>query len=130
MKLRTGYEGRKALKHRSLCNYYTNLVCYLYFCGVDHKKLLPQSERPWVDDGTPECYNEKKLQQFFFQCVDERDNLAFTFLWRTGTRESEMTRLKWEDLDLGLTPVVNFPKTITKTRKARTVPWRQTWRPG
>jgi hypothetical protein len=34
------------LAHRSVCNVYILIACFLKFCGVDHKTLLPQNERP------------------------------------------------------------------------------------
>ena len=37
---------RLRISHPTVCNYYVSIVCFLHFCGVDHKKLLPQSERP------------------------------------------------------------------------------------
>jgi TolB-like protein len=37
---------RLRVGHRTVCNLSVSVVCFLHFCGVDHKKLLPQSERP------------------------------------------------------------------------------------
>jgi hypothetical protein len=37
---------RERVSHRTVCNLYISIACFLHFCGVDHKKLLPQSERP------------------------------------------------------------------------------------
>lgn len=45
---------RERVSHRTVCNLYVSIVCFLHFCGVDHKKLLPQSERPTpVDEINP-----------------------------------------------------------------------------
>jgi site-specific recombinase XerC len=41
----------RGLVHRTVCNYYTAVACFLKFCGVDHKNLLPRDERPAPDDG-------------------------------------------------------------------------------
>jgi hypothetical protein len=82
-------------------------LCFLHFCDVDHKRLLPQSERPRPVEETPECYSEKEMTNFFFAIVDERDALAFEFLLKTGARERKMTELQWPVLNLG--PVANGP---------------------
>jgi hypothetical protein len=34
---------RERISHRTVCNLYVSIVCFLHFTGVDHKKLLPQS---------------------------------------------------------------------------------------
>lgn len=116
---------RLRISHRTVCNYYVSIVCFLHFCGVDHKKLLPQSERPTPVEETPECYSESEMTKFFFNIVNERDALAFEFLLKTGAREREMTYLEWTDLSLGPDPVVKFQTKEgfrTKTGKSRTVP--------
>jgi len=33
---------RERVSHRTVCNLYISIACFLRFCGVDHKKLLPQ----------------------------------------------------------------------------------------
>ncbi len=116
---------RLRISHRTVCNYYVSIVCFLHFCDVDHKKLLPQSERPTPVEETPECYSESEMTKFFFNVVNERDSLAFEFLLKTGAREREMTYLEWTDLSLGPDPVVKFQTKEgfrTKTGKSRTVP--------
>jgi hypothetical protein len=50
---------RERVSHRTVCNLYISIACFLHFCGVDHKKLLPQSERPSPVEETPEAYAEK-----------------------------------------------------------------------
>jgi len=91
---------RERVAHRTVCNLYISIVCFLHFCGVDHKKLLPQSKRPTPVEETPEAYTQEEMTKFFFACLNERDNLAFEFLLKTGAREREMTCLDWNDLRL------------------------------
>lgn len=125
MKLRQGDETRKPLSHRTVCNLYVSIVCFLHYCGVDHKKLLPQSERPTPQDEDPEAYSESEMTKFFFVILEERDTLALEFLLKTGAREREMSHLEWTDLNLGPNPVVKFQTREgfrTKNGKARTVP--------
>jgi integrase/recombinase XerD len=116
---------RLRVSHRTVCNLYISVVCFLHFCGVDHKKLLPQSERPTPVEETPEAYTPEEMTRFFFNVVNERDSLAFEFLLKTGAREREMTELEWDDLILGPTPVVKYRTKEgfrTKTGKSRVVP--------
>jgi integrase/recombinase XerD len=124
MKLRQGDETRKALSHRTVCNLYVSIVCFLHYCGVDHKRLLPQSERPTPVEQTPEAYTAEEMTRFFFNVVNERDALAFEFLLKTGAREREMTELEWRSFELGATPTVRFGSGTfcTKTGKSRVVP--------
>jgi integrase/recombinase XerD len=116
----------EVVRHRTVANQYILVVAFLHFCQVDHKKLLPQSERPAVVEQTPECYSELEMTKFFFACVDERNSLAFEFLLKSGAREREMSHLEWSDLNLGSNPTVKFQCKEggfkTKTRKNRTVP--------
>ena len=88
---------RKRLAHRSVCNVYILVTCFLKFCGVDHKKLLPQSERPTPVAHPPVTYSQVEIDKFFFQVTEERDALAFEFLLKTGARKTEMTFLDWEN---------------------------------
>jgi hypothetical protein len=60
---------RLRLKHRSVCNVYILIACYLKFCGVDHKKLLPQSERPTPVAHPPVTYSQEEMTRFFFNVV-------------------------------------------------------------
>jgi integrase/recombinase XerD len=115
---------RLRVSHRTVCNLYISVVCFLHFCGVDHKKLLPQSERPTAVEETPEAYTPEEMTRFFFNIVNERDTLAFEFLLKTGAREREMTELEWSSLNLGTTPTVRFGSGTfrTKTGKSRVVP--------
>ena len=102
-----------------------SIVCFLHFCDVDHKKLLPQSERPTPVDETPEAYTREEMTKFFFNIASERDTLAFEFLLKTGARETEMSFLEWRDLSLGPSPTVTFQNKEgfrTKTGKSRAVP--------
>jgi integrase/recombinase XerD len=116
---------RERVGHRTVCNLYISIVCFLHFCGVDHKKLLPQSERPTPVEETPEAYTQEEMTKFFFVIAKERDLLAFEFLLKTGAREREMSHLEWTDLNFGPTPTVKFQTKKgfrTKTGKARVVP--------
>ncbi|MBZ5566596.1 MAG: site-specific integrase [Acidobacteriia bacterium] len=119
---------QRGLTHRSVCNNYTSIACFLKFCGVDHKNLLPYSERPTPDDGTPEAYEEAEMRRFFAALTRERDRLAFEVLLKTGLREREMTTLEWADLNLGASPTVTVQsrkphlKFRTKTGKGRAIP--------
>ncbi len=116
---------RERVSHRTVCNLYVSIVCFLHFCGVDHKKLLPQSERPTPVEETPEAYTQEEMTKFFFVVIKERDALAFEFLLKTGAREREMSHLEWTDLNLGPTPTVKFQTKEgfrTKTGKARVMP--------
>jgi integrase len=115
---------RERVSHRTTCNLYISIVCFLHFCGVDHKKLLPHSERPTPVEETPVAYTQDEMTKFFFNVVDERDALAFEFLLKTGAREREMTELEWSSLNLGATPTVRFGSRTfrTKTGRVRVVP--------
>ncbi len=115
---------RERVSHRTTCNLYISIVCFLHFCGVDHKKLLPQSERPTPVEEMPVAYTQDEMTKFFFNVVDERDALAFEFLLKTGAREREMTELEWSSLNLGATPTVGFGSRTfrTKTGRVRVVP--------
>ena len=115
---------RLRVSHRTVCNLYVSIVCFLHFCGVDHKRLLPQSERPTPVEQTPEAYTAEEMTRFFFNVVNERDALAFEFLLKTGAREREMTELEWSSFELGATPTVRFGSGTfrTKTGKSRVVP--------
>ena len=116
---------RERVSHRTVCNLYVSIVCFLHFCGVDHKKLLPQSERPTPVDETPEAYTQDEMTKFFFNIANERDALAFEFLLKTGAREREMTHLGWTNLNLGPSPTIKFQTKEgfrTKTGKSRVVP--------
>jgi integrase len=99
---------RERVSHRTVCNLYISIACFLHFCGVDHKKLLPQSERPSPVDETPEAYTEEEMTKFIFVITKERDALAFEMMLKTGPREQELANLEWEHLDLGKTPTVSY----------------------
>jgi integrase/recombinase XerD len=127
MKLRQGdpSTGRKPVCHRTVCNLYDSVAAFLMFAGVDHKKLLPQCERPTPVEQTPEAYTVQEWNKFMFVITDARDALAFEFLQKTGPREREMTYLEWTDLNLGPNPTVKFQTKEgfrTKTGKSRVVP--------
>jgi integrase len=117
---------RERLEHRSVCSVYILVVCFLKFCGIDHKTLLPQSERPTPVAETPVTYSQEEMVKFFFNVVDERDSLAFEFLLKTGARKTEMTYCDWENnLNLGPNPTVKFftkDDFRVKTGKYRIVP--------
>jgi hypothetical protein len=61
LKLRVGDEKHKAVGHNTVCNYYISIACFLHFCGIDHKKLLPHSERPTPTEETPEAYTQEEM---------------------------------------------------------------------
>jgi integrase len=127
MKLRQGDPARKrkAVSHRTVCNLYDSVAAFLMFSGVDHKKLLPQCERPTPVEETPQAYTMQEWSKFMFVMTSVRDALAFEFLLKTGAREREMTYLEWTDLDLSTNPTVKFQTKQgfrTKTGKSRVVP--------
>ncbi len=62
--------------------------------GIDHKKLLPQTERPKPVEETPEAYTHEEMTHFFFNIVSERDALAFEMFLKTGGREQEIAQLE------------------------------------
>lgn len=117
---------RQRVGHRTVCNQYILIACFLKFCGVDHKTLLPQSERPTPLAEIPVAYTEAEMSKFFFNVVDERDALAFEFLLKTGARKEEMTHCDWENnLNLGSSPTVKFVTKDdfrVKTGKGREIP--------
>lgn len=131
LRLYTAAPRKRGLTHRSICNNYTSIATFLKFCDVDHKKLLPYSERPTPDDGTPEAYSEQEVRRFFAALSRERDRLAFEMLLKAGLREREMTTLEWSDLLLEGNPTVTVQarkphlKFRTKTGKGRTIPLEQ-----
>lgn len=118
----------RGLSHRTICNNYTSIATFLKFCDVDHKKLLPYNERPTPDDGIPEAYTEDEMRRFFAALTEERHELAFELLLKTGLREREMTTLEWSDFKFGDNPTVTVQarkphlQFRSKTGKGRTVP--------
>jgi len=125
LKLRVGDEKHKAVSHNTVCNYYVSIACFLHFCGVDHKKLLPHSERPAPAEETPEAYTQEEMTNFFFAITNERNALAFELFLKSGPREGELSNLEWKHLNLGLTPTVSYvtrENFRTKTGKSRTIP--------
>jgi integrase/recombinase XerD len=116
---------RQRVSHRTVCNLYVSIACFLKFCGIDHKTLLPRSERPVPVEETPEAYTQDEMTKFFFNVIGERDALAFEFLLKTGAREQEMCHLDWTDLNLGTSPTVKIQTKEgfrTKTGKSRVIP--------
>ncbi len=99
---------RERVSHRTVCNLYISIACFLHFCGIDHKTLLPQSERPSPVEETPEAYTESEMTKFFFVITKE-----------------ELANLEWEHFDLGKSPTVSYKTRDnfrTKTGKSRTIP--------
>lgn len=95
------------------------------FCGVDHKKLLNQDERPTPINETPEAFSKDEMTKFFFAITDEREMSAFELFLKTGPREPELANLEWSHLELGAKPSVAYKSREnfrTKTRKSRTIP--------
>ena len=117
---------RERVEHRTVCNLYILVACYLKFCGIDHKTILPQSERPSPVAHPPAVYTPDEMTKFFFNVVDERDSIAFEFLLKTGARKNEMAYCDWENnLNLGPVPTVKFftrEDFRVKTGKYREVP--------
>jgi hypothetical protein len=60
---------RERVSHRTICNRYVSIACFLHFFGVDHKKLLPQNERPTPVEETPEAYSQQEMDKFLFTIV-------------------------------------------------------------
>lgn len=117
----------RGLSHRTVCNDYTAIATFLKFCGVDHKELLPQHERPRPDDGTPEAYTAEEIVKFLSVIKRERDRLFFEFLLKTGAREKEATYAEWTDITGGPHPTFTIRNKAhlgfrTKTGKSRVVP--------
>lgn len=115
--------------HWTVCNIYSEIATFLKFCAVDHKQLLREDERPTPREETPIAFTTAEMEKFFFVITNERDELVFRFLLKTGAREKEMTHLEWTDLNLGENPTVKFQCKLgfqTKTRKNRTVPLERT----
>lgn len=131
---------KRGLTHRTICNNYTSVATFLKFCGIDHKELLPQEERPRPDDGVPEAYTETEVQRFFAALIEERHHLAFETLLKTGLREREMTTLEPSDFVFGENPTVTvqarkpYLNFRCKTGKSRTIPLEKglafKWRRG
>jgi integrase len=116
---------RERVSHNTVCNRYVSIVCFLHFCGIDHKKLLPQSERPAKVEETREAYTQEEMTNLFFAITNERDALAFELFLKTGPRERELSHLEWTHLNLGPTPTVSYLTRAnfrTKTGKSRTIP--------
>lgn len=117
--------SEECVSHRTVVNFYILTVCFLHYIGIDHKRLVPEAERPAAVEEEPEAYTENEMVRFFAIVTNERDRLAFTFLRRTGAREREMSHLEWTNLNLGEKPTVTFRNQggfKTKTRKFRTIP--------
>jgi len=114
--------------HNSICNHYTSTVAFLKFCGIDHKTLLPYSERPTPEHDDPVAYTEEEVEKFFVACGDERYRIVFEFLLKVGARELEAAHLEWTDIrDDGRSATVKIENKRhlnhrTKTRKSRVVP--------
>ena len=117
--------GGGFIAHNTVCNIYSSITTFLLYCGIDHKHLIAEDERPTQTEEEPEAYSQAELTQFFAGTMIERDRLYFTFLLRTGAREKEGSHLEWSNLNLGPNPTVTFRNQggfKTKTRKFRTVP--------
>jgi integrase len=118
---------KRGLSHRTICNYYTSVASFLFYCGVDHKTLLPRSERPVPQDGEPESYTEEEIEKFFAVMKNDRDRLFFEFLLKTGAREREATYAEWTDIlhdsqSFRIQPSKPELGFRTKTGKGRTIP--------
>lgn len=111
--------------HWTVCNIYSQIATFLKFCGVDHKNLLREDERPTPINETPEAFSEEEMKKFFFAITGDREMLAFELFLKTGPREQELAHLEWSRLELGAKPSVSYKSRATfrtKTGKSRTVP--------
>ena len=139
--LEAGYKGpdgkeHKAASPRTVYNLFTNLGCFLRFCGIEPNpssrhsyglRKLAGTNVPGKNDPDPEAYTQEEWTKFMFVITDERDALAFELFLKTGPHEQELANLEWPDLEL------DFPRVWyrckqgfrTKTGKNRWVPLEQ-----
>jgi integrase len=115
---------RERVSHRTVRNLYISIACFLHFCGVDHKKLLPVGTA-FARRGNARSIYRRGDDEVLLRITKERDALAFELMLKTGPREQELANLEWEHLDLGKTPTVSYKTRDnfrTKTGKSRTIP--------
>jgi len=126
--LKDGYTGRGGKVHkpagpRTVYNLYTNISCFLRFCGIEPNpnskhsyglRKLAATNVPGKKDPDPEAFTQEEMDKFFFVITDERDALAFELFLKTGPRERELTNLEWADLEL------DFPRVWYRCKKDAT----------
>ena len=105
---------RERVSHRTVCNLYISIACFLHFCGIDHKKLLLQSERGSPVEETPEAYTEEEMTKFFFVITNERNALAFELMLKLvhGNRSWQTSNgniSTWKDSHGQLQDTGQFP---------------------
>jgi integrase len=128
---------KRGLSERTTMNYYSAIASFLFYCEVDHKKLVAKDHRPHVVDPDPEAYSEEEVLKFMAALTNDRHRLYFEFLLKTGVREGEASYLEWADItwadkivtiqgDKVMHLVVNGKeKSVrfrTKTRRSREIP--------
>jgi len=100
---------RKLAGPRTVHNLYTNIGCFLRFCGIDpnpnskHSYGLRQlvgTNVPGKNDLDPEAFPEQEWTKLMFVITEERDARALQTMVLTGPREQELTHLEWFDLEL------------------------------
>lgn len=83
---------------RTIHNKHAAVKAFLRYCGVDVKAVAPG--RPKFEKTLPEIYTPAELKALFASVKDDRLNLIFDLLLKTGLREQEGMYLCWPDLDL------------------------------
>jgi integrase len=130
-------QRKRGLSERSVQNNYGTLTAFLNVVGVDHKSLMPKEDRPKKEDEDPVAYSPDDLKKFMAALKNERHQLFFEFLLKSGMREKEATHLEWGEIDwhtsnINLTGSKEIRLVIdgkekllkfrTKTGKSRTIP--------
>ena len=109
--LEDGYTGRDGKKHkragpRTVYNLFTNLGCFLRFCGIEPNpsnrhsyglRKLTGTNVPGKNEQDPEAFTEQEWAKFIFVVTNERDALAFELFLKCGPREQELANLEWSD---------------------------------
>jgi integrase len=106
---------KRGLSHRTICNYYTSIASFLSYCGIDHKTLLPRSERPVPQEGELESYTEEEIEKFFSVIKNDRDRLFFEFLLKTGAR-AKRSYLCRMDGHTSRQPIISDPAQQARVR--------------
>jgi len=111
--LEDGYTAKDGEIHklagpRTVHNLYTNIGCFLRFCGIDPNpnskhsygiRQLVGTNVPGKNDLDPEAFPEQEWTKLMFVITEERDALALQTMVLTGPREQELTHLEWFDLE-------------------------------
>jgi len=93
---------------------------FLLHFGCD---VLKRKDFPRFGETKPDTYTPEELQRFFGACNEEQ-RFRYSLFFGTGMRRSELSHLKWDQVDLrsGLITIQSAQEWKTKTRKARQVP--------